>query len=198
MKHIAIVIVAAVALLASAGCEDDGTTPRPKPKETDGFKNLTEVWHTIHNLELAFDSKNADRYAEVFDPDNFVYFFDPDVTGGGVPMQWGYELEMQWARNLFNGVQGSGGVSFDTLDATFYDVEDVQWIAHESDDFPGETLLEVLLAYELMLETGSGARFETPGLLLSRFIAREIDGKWKLVRWYDEGKPDLVRVPSRD
>jgi hypothetical protein len=150
------------------------------------YMDLSRNWHVLNNLELACNQTNVDRYAELLDPDNFTFFFNPGDVGGGVPAQWDYPREIAAATNMFTGDGGQSDNPILSIDLTLYDQETVSYVEVTDDpDFPGETLQRVTVNYGYIMETANDLYYITSGAPAAQFDIRHVDGKWKLVRWYD-------------
>jgi hypothetical protein len=194
-KPISLISLTLIVMLGLWGCGDDSTEPPPPPSGPE-YRDLSEEWHVLNNLELSWDDMNLSRYQELFDPDNFVFFPNPDDVGkNGVPNQWGYAEEIQSAANMFSQAGGREDNPVVHIDVTLYDIETAQWESVESVDFPGETLRQTVVHYTLRIETVGEVTYVTPeDLPRSRFVVRHIEGKWKLVDWYDIGGGSLSRL----
>ncbi len=55
----------------ACGSDDTPTAPEPGPVT---FKDLSERWHVLHNLEASYNQRNHSRYDELIDAD-FIFFF---------------------------------------------------------------------------------------------------------------------------
>lgn len=182
--------IALIALLAGSmtSCIFD---PEPKKKDdvvaVDKYEDLTEEWHVLNNLAQAYDDKNIDRYSELFDPVNFVFFFNPGDVGGefNIPVQWGFAEDIQSATNMFSSAGGLEDNPILTIDLTLFDIEQAQWTDTSSPEFPGETLRQVTVPYDYFIDTVQDRQFITSGSPQAQFVVRQIDGKWKLVQWFD-------------
>jgi hypothetical protein len=152
------------------------------------YRDPCVEWNVLHNLERAYDTMNVDCYSELFDPDKFVFFPDPsDVGKDGVPNQWYYEKEIQSATNMFSGAGGRDDNPITSIDVTLYDIEEAQWEDEINDiDFPGETLRKATVDYTFTIDTVGDKTFVAPSVTpRAQFIVRNIDGKGKLVQWFD-------------
>jgi hypothetical protein len=184
MKRLSMIVISTLLVLAAAGCDDDPA--RPKDTTPSPYNDLTEKWHVLSNLERAYDERNIARYAEVFDQDNFVFHFNPgDVANGDTPEQWGYVEEYNSASNMFSGAGGQNNNPILSIDLTLKDVESATWTEVEDTRFPGESLWSATINYTYYIDTEADIQFITQGAPKAQFIVREIDGKWKLVTWYD-------------
>jgi hypothetical protein len=189
LKRIAALALAALFAGALTSCilDPDQDSKPPEPPKVN-YKDLTEEWHVLFNLELSYDEMNIDRYSELFDPDNFTFFPDPsDVGKDGVPNQWGYAEEIQSATNMFSQAGGREDNPITSIDITLFDIEEAQWEDEINDiDFPGETLRKATVDYKFTIDTVGDKTFVAPAVTpRAQFIVRNIDGKWKLVVWYD-------------
>lgn len=182
-----IAAVAAVFCIILAGCADDPARPASGNNNPSAYKDLTEEWHTLFNLERAYNRMDASACASILDTDNFTFYFNPsDVGMDGIPESWDYAAEMACANNMFGGDPGNSGYVIESVDLVISDIETVQWDDHISQDFPGETLREVDVTYAFTIETSHNHYYISPAFApQARFVVRRIDGKWKIVEWYD-------------
>ncbi|MGD8868811.1 MAG: hypothetical protein PVI01_14370 [Gemmatimonadales bacterium] len=191
-KRIASLALAALIVGTTTSCIlDPDKKPPVVDKPTLDYKPLTEEWHVLHNMELAYDNRDINRYAELFDGDNFVFFFNPDDVGvDGIPSQWNYDAEIGSARNMFNRIPGTQNLSITGIDLILADnkIEETFWEDTTlPDEFPGETLRQATVTYNFSIDTNSEKTYIAPQTVVPRaqFILREIDGKFKIVRWFD-------------
>jgi hypothetical protein len=178
------ILIPALVLLAAAGCDDDPAQPRRIPTPSP-YNDLTEKWHVMSNLERAYDERNVARYAEIFDQDHFVFHFNPGDVGGDVPEYWGYTEEINSATNMFTGGGGHNDNPILSIDLTLMDIESATWTDVEDARFPGETLWQATVQYSYYMDTEADIQYITSGAPKAQLIVRQVDGKWKLVTWYD-------------
>jgi hypothetical protein len=197
MKQIWIVACVLLLCIGLAGCDDDTNQPSVKEKN-DGpaYKDLTEKWHTLYNLRLAYNTMDTIGYRTIFDADNFVFFFyEGDVGGGGVPVQWGFAQDSTSAHNMFNQAGGVEDNPIVSIDLFLHDIETVEWWEIDpGDGFPGETWYQTIVVYDYFIDTAKDIQYITQGAPTSVFTVRQIDGKWKLVWWRD--RSSMGRVAS--
>jgi len=152
------------------------------------YMDLSRTWHILHNLELACNQMNVDHYAELFDQENFTFFFNPGDVGGDVPSQWEYASEVMAATHMFTGDGGLNDNPILSIDLTLYGQQTALYVEVPDDpDFPGEILQRVTVPYAYIMETANDLYYITSGAPAAQFDLRNVDGKWKLVRWYDLG-----------
>ena len=198
MKRFLTVSTVLLLCCALTACSDDKKTrPRLTPPDPD-YKNLTEKWHVLHNLRQAYNEMNIVEYRKIFDEDNFIFFFYEGDVGGHVPVQWGYAEETQSAENMFSRAGGIEDNPILAIDLTLFDHETVTWTeVPDPEGFPGETWYEAIVVYDFFIETADDIQYITSGAPTAIFTVRQIDGKWKLVRWRDRSSiAAVVSLPS--
>jgi hypothetical protein len=85
----------------AASCIFDPVAPGDKPPPpAQKYEDLTERWHVLNNLELAYNQRKISRYDEVLDQD-FTFFLSTGDVGGGLPDSWDRQTEMNANTNLF-------------------------------------------------------------------------------------------------
>lgn len=167
--------------------------PKQEKKVDDGggntgqkYEDLTEEWHVLNNLELAYNEMNIDRYQELFDQKNFVFHFSQGDIGGEVPSQWGATEEVASATNMFTQAGGRDNNPILSIELKL-SYENLEWNDYElPDDFPNETLRRITgVVYDFSIVTANDLTYITSGAPRADFIVRNVDGKWRLVKWYD-------------
>jgi hypothetical protein len=181
--------LASTTSLQSSGGSESYSWGRIKalyPGEVPVYMDLSRNWHLLHNLELACNQMNVDHYADLFDQENFTFFFNPGDVGGDVPSQWEYASEIIAATHMFTGQGGLNDNPILSIDLSLYDQETVLYVEVPDDpDFPGETLQRVMVTYSYVMETANDLYYITSGAPAAQFDLRNVDGQWKLVRWFD-------------
>ena len=94
-----VLLVATVATTASCIFDPDppGEVPPPPSQK---FQNLSEKWHVLNNIELAYTKRRIDKYDELLDG-TFTFFLSTGDVGGGLPAQWDRSEEVTTNTNLF-------------------------------------------------------------------------------------------------
>ena len=100
MKH-SLVITLLVAVVALVACSDDPTREVPPTPKGTSFGNLTERWHVLNNIELAYSKRRLDKLDELLD-DNFTFYLAASDVSGNIPTQWDRSIEVTANSNLFN------------------------------------------------------------------------------------------------
>jgi hypothetical protein len=181
-----------VLILFSYGCSDDDDTVTPPPPE-DPRKTIAG---TLQELIDAYEARDVDRYAALFDQDSFLFVFDPIEVNDpdtDLPPSWGWEDEESANRNLFQAqlveriqvyfVVGS------PEPATKQDVEERA--------FPEGTMKVIATNVSLIVDTRDPAgseniRYHVDGDNAIFFLYPDqnevVDGVpvWKIVEWRDK------------
>jgi hypothetical protein len=167
------------------GCSDDD--PARPTNHSSPYKDLSQEWHVLYNLELSWDEMDVEQCDSLLDADNFTFYPDPgDVGKDGVPAQWGYAAEMEAVGNMFTQAGGTRDNPITSIDVTLFDIDEAEWQDATDDDFPGETLRQTTVEYAFVMDTADGLILLTSTITPSaRFIVRKVGSKWKLVEWYD-------------
>jgi hypothetical protein len=193
-----ITALAAAVLLLLAGCSDDSARPRPKHTESSPYKDLSQKWHVLYNVELSYNEMNAERYIEVLD-ENFIALFYSGDVGGGVPEWWPRSDEEASAREMLNRGGGRDNNPVVSIDLTLGSIEEAVWVevTPDQDEFPGETWYATVVGYRFRIETTKGFAFVSNGHPAVEFQVRaQDDGTWRAVRWRDLGSETFAAAPA--
>jgi hypothetical protein len=183
-----IVLVVAAGLTTSCILDpkEEKVGDPPAPVE---FKDLSEKDHLLFNLELAYNERDMDRYAELLD-DNFTFYFsdadynDPDHP---TPQQWNRDTEIGANSRILNrDLPGDNKVV--SIDLKLGYVADNWTEEPENQVHPGESWYRKTVDYDLRINTA--ASWELKALdKKAQFTVRwdEDKGMWQIVMWHDLG-----------
>jgi hypothetical protein len=179
LKRIRIILVALLACLVMS-CGDDGTGPPPK-STLPTYMNLAEKWHVLNNLQLSYNELRSDKYIEILDPDDFIYYLAPS---SGPPDQWGYSEEVTIANHMLNK-QGSNPIL--SIDLELVDFREAMWVEVDPTNSPG--WFKTVVVYHYVIETQNGTIYSTSGNPAAEFVVHQVDDngteEWRLIRWRD-------------
>ena len=185
-------VLIALTIVSGISCFDpDKERPKPKPP-VPTYQDLTQKDHVLVNLQLAYNQRNYDRYAELLDDPNFIYYFsDEDFASGKTPEQWGRDEDLECHENMFD----PNNQVHKILSLTLYlQYPAGQWIATTPDQgrFPGETWYYKSVSYNLTVVVNAQPENITylAQNLKALFTIRQVDrgGKkiWQIVEWRDD------------
>lgn len=97
-------LIAMVATAASCIFNPEKPVIPPPPVDNQKFEDLTEKWHVLNNMELAYRKRKIERYSELLD-NGFTFFLSAGDVGGGLPTSWDRETEVTANTNLINTEQ---------------------------------------------------------------------------------------------
>ena len=103
MNRLVAVSLGFLVVLALVGCSDDKVTiPEPEP-DPSPYLAPTSPANLLDNLRTAMELRDPDAYAALFDPEEFVFRFDPvDLRDQpDLPASWGFQGETTWSRRAF-------------------------------------------------------------------------------------------------
>jgi len=190
------VLVLMVVLLAGFACEDDDPVkPDPVPQQT--YQNLTQRWHVLNNLELAYSQRNFSRFGELLDND-FEFILDEGDVGGGVPAQWDLATELEIALLMFDeDLNDPNYPRVTRIDFDLYEETAVTWA---DTVVSGETWSIASVFYDFQFDIepdltlipflGSKAHF------LVRNIGTEDAPEWRLATCRDLGAANRVAASA--
>jgi hypothetical protein len=90
MKPYLLILVFAVLCFGVSCGDDDAVRHDPIiPPDPD----LTEKWHVLYSMELAYTRRRLDRYDQLLD-DNFTFYLADGDVAGGLPPSWDRAVEM--------------------------------------------------------------------------------------------------------
>lgn len=207
-------LVLAGALILSSGCANEPPMT-PVPSAAGGFATDTGVYNPpvlslaeqiIGEIEAAYETRDLEAYARLFDEKHFVFVFDPiDVLDDpDIPPSWPWPDEAAAHRNLFES---------DLVVGIDLDWESVQNLPVAGQEVLGEPLPPgtreivvsgVYLAVEMMNpDGGENLLFEVEGDRAHFFVARDTgasalgpSAQWRILRWEDE-RIDNLAVSER-
>jgi len=184
-------LLCALGLIAFAGCSDshDPVGPGPQPPR---YKNLTEKWHVLFNMQLACNTKDIVHYKELLDPNDFVFFFAPGDVGGNIPPSWGYTEEVAAATNMFNKGGGVNNNPILRIDLELVDFMDAVWVEFDPVGQPG--VYQVVVNYKFSIDTENALVYISTSNSRAQFrVRKDGGGKWRLVQWNDiDGRGALL------
>ena len=183
-----------ILLIAMAGCSDDDPVAPGPTTTTTKFKSLNKKDNLLFNLELAYNSRNINRFDELLD-DNFIFYFGAmDFRDGNVDQpQWDRASEIAATRNLLDGNPGREVPPADRISLDIrYPAGEEEWVELTTlgpDASGGETLYEKTVDYNLTIViseidltlTNSNAR-------QASFVVRwDADREaYQIIQWYDD------------
>jgi len=165
-----------------------GDTPgTSKPPD---WKDLTENWHVLHNLELAYINRDIVRYRELVDIDEYVFSFAPDEPEGN----WPRETDDQATSNMFSGKESNdpryGKIVGINLELQF---ESATWTQVIEPGHESELWMEAVVNYIYDFSVEPNFNFINGTDAKAVFTVRQVfdaaDNRleWRLVRWRDMG-----------
>jgi hypothetical protein len=89
--------LAAAALIA---CGEEGDIHQPRTPRAPEFQDLSETWHVLNNIELAYTKRRIEKYEQLLD-ENFTFYLANGDVGNGVPASWDRGLEIMAHMHLF-------------------------------------------------------------------------------------------------
>ena len=164
-------------------CDDDRVRPIKKngTPPTSDYKNLTEKWHVLFNVQEAYNSMEAEPYVSLLDENFINFFFEGDVGKDGVPDQWFYDEEVSSTREMLNKGGGRENNPILSVDLQLAGIEQASWVevTPDQDKFPGETWYQTIVSYNFFFDTTNDIQYITSGTPNVQFTVRQQpDGKW--------------------
>jgi hypothetical protein len=105
MKRPLLLLISIAMVATAASCIFDPDKDETPPINNDQkFENLSEKWHVLNNIELAYSKRRLDKYDQLLDND-FAFFLFPGDVGGDVPESWDRDTEVSANKNLFSTEQ---------------------------------------------------------------------------------------------
>jgi hypothetical protein len=214
MKHRTIAALATAIGLAGAalfaGCSEDPQIPphRSGPAQTTGsFENLTEQWHPLNNLEVAYEQRNIDRYRQALDPDHYTFFFSPaDFSSGKTDEYWDYTVDTWAAERMFDPQlpdisKRAVILEFDLV----FDKDALTWNPVQPDSTPSETWHETTVGYTYFIALGDGVRayVQPPGASVTITVRQDPDDDlWRIAEITDlpgtaQNAPSIPQLAQR-
>ena len=99
-----LMLIVLVAATASCLFDPEEKPPTDDPPNNQKFENLSQQWHVLNNIELAYSKRRLDKYDQLLDNDFTFFLFSGDV-GGDVPESWDRDTEVSANENLFSTEQ---------------------------------------------------------------------------------------------
>jgi len=158
------------------------------------YQDLTERWHVLNNLELAYTRRHINQYNRILDA-NFTFFLTPGDVGGGLPENWGRADELKYNTDLLNA-QLDENSPFPRCKSIQMDVQwekGLQWVEITPGSAPDETWYTATVFYDFKFEMEPDNTYiNNPGAK-GQFTVRDagpFEGKpshWQLVEFRDLG-----------
>jgi hypothetical protein len=179
-----------------AGCSDDDKPVGPAAEDP-----RTTIDGVMRELIEAYRTRDFDRYAALFDQNDFRFVFDTTAVAEnpGLPVDWGWPGERQATIGLFTSPL------VERIELGFLSDDPVPATAHDIDDrpFPSTTMKVTLRAVSRFVETkdpngGEIIIYQVDGDQADFFIYSDstdlVDGLplWKIFEWHDRrvgGRP---------
>lgn len=177
-------------LLTSCIFDADKKDVPPPPGKV--YEDLTERWHVLNNLELAYEDQKIQRYDAVLD-DNFTFFFFSGDVGGEIPAQWGRAEELAANTNLFDKAYVDQDPSDGVQEPCKKIKMDVQWESglqwQKVTQGGGEEWFTTTVFYNFQFDVGENDHFiNNPGSK-AQFTVRNAGTEqaphWQLVEFRD-------------
>ena len=152
------------------------------------FQDLTQKWHVLNNLELAYLQRDINRYEELLDPAQYTFYFTDVQQGNPVPATMDRDKDLLVTGNIFTGKKGTDKEVV-SLDLNL-EWESAQWVELPPDSAGGrnETWWTTTVNYSFTIKTAGGTDYVTQGTPKAQFSVRKgADGKFRLVEWRDLG-----------
>jgi len=193
LKRNLILLCLAVLVAATASCifdpkKDEGDDD-DKPKQS--YQDLTQKWHVLNNLELAYRDRLVNRYQDVLDP-QFTFFFSEGDVGGEVPEQWGRDEEIEATTRLFDKTLNDP--NFPRCKSIAMDLvneQTVNWVSVVPEAFPDETWYTANVFYDFQFELEPDLTLipflGSKGQFTVRDVGTPEKAKWQLVEFRDLG-----------
>jgi hypothetical protein len=179
-------------LLLLPACEDDPAQPQGS-QNTQAFQALTTREAVLHNLELAWSKRNADKIDELLD-DDFAFYLSQSDVHNGLPPVWDRATEMAATADLLtsNTAPAPSGPVCSRVSADIRFDDDLIWT-----EVPipaaasGEVWYSTTVFYTFTFEMEPDDTYiAVPGAeaeFVVRRVATERGDRWRLVEWRDIG-----------
>ncbi len=189
IKRIASLALAVLVVGSMTSCILD-PSPSEKPPDEDkksDYKDRTEKWHVLHNINVAYNTMESVPYKGQIDEEFIFFFYDGDVGSDDIPTQWDYGEEIASADEMLNKGPGKRNNPVLSISLELANIEQATWVEFDNiEGFRGETWHRVTVGYNFFIDTTNDIQFITSGTPNAQFTVREQpDGKWKLIRWRD-------------
>ncbi len=173
------------------GCGDSGTNPPPPP--SGGYDAPATREMVLQNLQRSYNERNVTEYTKILD-DGFVFFLSDGDVNGGLPSQWGRDVETDANTHLFSEIEDPMGrwplCTAIQMDVVFEN--GVTWTPVPNPAAaPDETWYTTTCFYDFQIAIAPDIRFiPTPGSQ-AQFTVRnagtETKPSWRLVDMRDLG-----------
>jgi len=211
MKHRTIAALATAIGLAGAalfaGCSEDPTTP-PKPKPTPSpYENLTEQWHPLNNLEVAYGQRDIAHYRAALDSAYYTFFFSAaDYSSGKTDEFWTYDTDTWAAERMLDLQLPDLNIRAVILEVDLvFDKDALTWNPVQPDSAPSETWHATTVGYTYFIALGDGVRafIQAPGASVTITVRQDPDdGKWRIAEITDmprttQNAPSIRQLAQR-
>jgi hypothetical protein len=190
----AIILVTLALMALGLACEDDEPVIAPAPTETE-FRDLSQKWHVLNNVEVAYNKRRIDKYDELLDLD-FTFFLTTGDVGGGLPEYWGRAEEKEYNTKLFDsnysGANRCKRIQMDLVVDTD-DPDRIQWtdVIPDPGEYPGEVWKMATIYYEFKFDMEPDDTYRSLPGAQATFTVRNVGTAgaplWKLVEMRDLG-----------
>jgi len=175
-------------LLGGLACKDDPESPPSAAQPT--FEDLSQRWHVINNIEVAYNKRNLSKYEQLVD-ENFSFVLSPGDVGGGVPEQWWRTEEILLHSRMFDS-EYAGLHRVKSIDMHLsmpVDKSDIVWVETAPLSASNETWYTTTIFYKFVIWTEPDTPYESvPGgkvQLTVRNSGTNAEPTWKLVELRD-------------
>jgi len=178
----------AVVVLMPLGCGDD--SPTTPAGDGSAFLNLTQKWHVLNNIEVAYNKRDLTKYDALLD-DNFTFFLSPGDVGGSIPSQWGRADEILYNSRLFDpNYSGAHRCRSIEMDLNLPDDKStIPWTEITPASAPDETWYSTTVFYRFRFEMDPDTHFESVAGAKGEFAVRNAgtpeQPHWQLVEFRD-------------
>jgi len=194
LKRNVLLCTLAVLVATVSSCIFDADEGGPPPEDNRKFEDLTERWHVINNLELAYNKRYINQYDRILD-ENFTFFLTPGDVGGGLPEQWGRPEELQYNGLLFSSEPPAEFPRCKSIqmDVLWEPAENLQWVEITPGSAPTEKWYTATIFYEFKFEMEPDNTYIANPGAKAQFTVRDagpFEGKashWQLVEFRDLG-----------
>ena len=182
--------LACIGSLSSCILNPSQDVPEDPPKDPDPPENLTENWHVLRNLELAYGQTEITLYNELVDIDEYIFFFEPSEPDGS----WTRDEDQAATKNMFSGKESNnplyGRINSINMELSY---DGVQWNRVQEPGFENEIWEEITVNYLYDFSVEPDFNFINGSDAKAVFTVRQVFDadddriEWRLVRWRDLG-----------
>jgi len=153
-------------------------------------ENLTQKWHVLNNIVVAYNKRDISIYDELLD-DNFTFFLSPGDVGGTIPDQWGRADEILYNSRLFDpNYSGAHRCKTIEMDLTIPDDKTtISWVKITPASAPDETWYMTTVFYRFRFDTEPDTQYESVAGAKGEFTVRDAGTaekpQWRLVEFRD-------------